>query len=134
MPKLKNLRLGVYDIPGHGKLRKGQVANVSSSALANGRIASLISRGKLAIVRDDKEVLMPLPRRVKPADISEADTQPVGEAPPPAPEPAPEPAPALEPEVKEEPAPALEPEVKEEPKPIIKKRRRRKKTEDASES
>tara|TARA_Y100001970_G_scaffold293509_1_gene440834 strand:+ start:814 stop:1206 length:393 start_codon:yes stop_codon:yes gene_type:complete len=130
MPKLKNLRLGVYDIPGHGKLRKGQVANVSSSLIANGRIASLISRGKLAIVEGDKEVLMPLPRRAKPADISEADTQPVEEAPPP----APEPAPAPEPEVKEEPAPAPEPEVKEEPKPIIKKRRRRKKTEDASES
>ena len=133
MPKLKNLRLGVYDIPGHGKLRKGQTATVSSSLLANGRIASLISRGKLAIVEDDKEVLMPLPRRVKPADISEADTQPVEEAPPPAPEPESEPA--SEPEVKEESEPAPESEAKGEDKPIIKKRRgRRKKTEDASES
>ena len=68
MPKLKNLRLGVFDIPGYGKLRKGQTANVSSSVVANGRIARLISRGKLSIVEDDKEVLMSPPRRVKPAD------------------------------------------------------------------
>ena len=135
MPKLRNLRLGVYDVPGHGKLRKGQTVNVSSSVLANSRIARLISRGKLAIVRDDKEVLMPLPRVAPPVDVSEADTQPAEEVQPPVPSdpPAPEPEPAPEPKPAPEPAP--EPEVKEEAKPIIKKRRgRRKKTEDASES
>jgi hypothetical protein len=123
MPKLKNLRLGVYDVPGHGKLRKGQAADVSSSVLASGRIASLISRGKLAIVRDDKEVLMPLPRVKPPVDVSEADTQPAEEVQPPVPTdpPVPEPEP--------------EPEVIEEAKPIIKKRRgRRKKAEDSSEA
>ena len=123
MPKLKNLRLGVYDVPGHGKLRKGQTADVSSSVLANARIASLVSRGKLAIVRDDKEVLMPLPRVKPPVDVSEADTEPAEEVAPPVPTDPPEPEP--EPES----------EVIEEPKPIIKKRRgRRKKTEDSSEA
>ena len=137
MPKLKNLRLGVFDVPGHGKLRKGQTANIPSSVLASGRIAKLLSRGKLAIVEDDKEVLMPLPRVAPQVDVSEADTQPAEEVQPPVPtdppvsEPEPEPEPAPEPK----PEPEPEPEVKEEAKPIIKKRRgRRKKTEDASES
>lgn len=122
MPKLTNLRLGGFKLPGHGRIKKGQTVKVSAALIANGRIANLISRGKLSVVKDEEEILMPL-ARPEPVRPEEPDTEP---APPvPAPEPEPEPTPEPEPE----------PEVKGESEPIIKRKRgRRKKTEDSSEA